>query len=136
MGSTKFTEEQIDYLNQNPFVYKVTPSRLYLTKDFKELFYSDYQDGYQPAEIFSKYGLDPNIIGEQRVWSMSFRIRKEYESNGEFREGYNRKRIPRSGDNNALSEKEELKVLRQKVEYIEQEIAFLKKISSIKNTRK
>ena len=139
MGKKLFTEEQQQLLRQNPYVYCVTGSRLQLTREFKELFLTAYNAGEYPREILINYGFDIGIIGERRVWSISSHIRTEYEKYGEFHEGYS---SPRQRDtthpSSASSETDgdKLRKLQHDVDYLKQEIEFLKKISSIRNTRK
>ncbi|WVP60483.1 hypothetical protein V3C10_14315 [[Clostridium] symbiosum] len=45
-----FTAEQVLMLRENPYTYRVDQSRLAFTKEFKELFYSEYQAGRLPAD--------------------------------------------------------------------------------------
>ena len=139
MSRKQFTKEQIDILRQNPYVYSVTGARLTLTKEFKEIFMTAYQAGELPRSILENHGFDISILGERRVWSISQHIREEFKKYGEFHEGYG----PRSSrntlsvnPNQPLSEKDELKQLRHEVDYLKQEMEFLKKISSIRTTRK
>ena len=139
MSRKQFTREQIEILRQNPYVYSVTGSRLTLTKEFKEIFMTSYKAGELPRTILEDHGFDIRILGERRIWSISQHIREEYKKYGEFHEGYG----PRSycglapaDQNQPISEKDELKQLRHEVDYLKQEIEFLKKISSIRTTRK
>ncbi len=137
MSRKLFTEEQQQLLRQNPHVYSVTGTRLQLTKEFKEVFLSLYNEGKSPREILVSHGFDIDVIGERRIWSISQHIRSEYQKYGELREGYG----PRNTDHSSppeqpATEKEELKQLRHEVDYLRQEVEFLKKISSIRNTRK
>jgi len=139
MSRKQFTREQIEILRQNPYVYSVTGSRLTLTKEFKEIFMTSYKAGELPRTILEDHGFDISILGERRIWSISQHIREEYKKYGEFHEGYG----PRSSrglapadQNQPISEKDELKQLRHEVDYLKQEIEFLKKISSIRTTRK
>ncbi len=136
---TLFTEEQMSALRQNPYVYSVSQSTLSLTKEFKELFYTEYQKGILPRDILEQHSFDLNALGTHRIWSISQHIRAEYEKYGEFHEGYHARRSAADALKSSAqppSEQEQLKVLQAKVDYLEQEMAFLKKISSIRNTRK
>ena len=138
MSRKPFTKEQINILRQNPYIYSVTGTRITLTKEFKEIFMSEYQAGESPRKILEDHGFDISIIGERRIWSISCHIRSEYDKYGEFHQGY-ATRNPGSrtaADPNQLSEKDELKQLRHEVDYLKQEVDFLKKISSIRTTRK
>lgn len=139
MSRKHFTEEQIAVLRQNPYVYSVTPAVLALTKEFKEIFYTAYQNGAPPRRILEDHGFDINIIGERRVWSISQHIRDEYAKYGEFHEGFHGRRPKSDSDQTEKqppSEQDQLKQLQHEVDYLKQEMEFLKKISSIRNTRK
>ena len=139
MSRKQFTKEQIDILRQNPYVYSVTGSRLTLTKEFKEIFLTSYKAGELPRTILENHGFDISIIGERRVWSISQHIREEFKKYGEFHEGYgprSSRSTPSADPNQPLSERDELKRLQHEVDYLKQEMEFLKKISSIRNTEK
>ena len=139
MSRRQFTEEQINILRQNPYVFSVTGTRLTLTREFKELFMTAYQAGELPRSILENHGFDIGILGERRIWSISQHIREEYKKYGEFHEGYGpraSRSTPSADPNQPLSEKDELKQLRHDVDYLKQEMEFLKKISSIRTTRK
>ena len=139
MSRKRFTEEQLNSLRKNPYVYSVTGARMTLTKKFKEIFMAAYQAGELPRTILENHGFDISILGERRVWSISQHIRDEYNKYGEFHEGYrprNPENHPPAGPGQPLSEKDQLKQLRHEVDYLKQEIDFLKKISSVRTSRK
>lgn len=139
MSRRLFTEEQINQLRKNPYVYNITPAKLSFTKEFKELFLASYNKGELPRAILENHGFDIQILGERRVWSISQHIRDEYKKYGEFHQGYGpRSSCPETSgtDMQPLSDKEQIKQLQHRVEYLEQQMEFLKKISSIKSTRK
>lgn len=134
MSKIKFTEEQQEILRSNPFTSTVTASTLSLTKEFKELFYEKYQAGAYPRDILRECGYPVEILGERRICGISYCIKKEYEENGCF---YDRKTPkPEAETPVELSPDQQLKQLQQKLDYLTQEVEFLKKISSIKTTRK
>lgn len=137
MSRKLFTEEQLQLLRKNPYVYSVTNARLQLTKEFKEIFLSLYNEGESPRQILVSHGFDIDVIGERRIWSISHHIRSEYQKYGELQEGY----CPRNTDHTLRADQpataeDELKKLKHEVDYLRQEVEFLKKISSIKNARK
>lgn len=137
MSRKLFTEEQLQLLRQNPYVYSVTSARLQLTKEFKEIFLSLYNEGESPREILVSHGFDIDVIGERRIWSISQHIRSEYQKYGELREGYGPRNTEQtSRPDQPATEEDELKQLKHEVDYLRQEVDFLKKIFSIKNTRK
>ncbi|MBQ8281361.1 MAG: transposase [Lachnospiraceae bacterium] len=136
MSKKPFTAEEIFILRQNPFTYKVTNSTLSFTKEFKELFITEYNSGITPRQILASHGYDPEILGDRRIWGISQHLRAQYEeSGGSFSVSSTVSRRTKN-PNKQLSEKDELKRLRQEVDYLKQEIEFLKKISSIRTTRK
>lgn len=139
MSRKLFTEEQQQLLRNNPYVYSVTASRLQLTKEFKELFMTAYNSGDSPRTILENYGFDIGIIGERRIWCISQYIRTEFQKYGEFCEGFGprqHKRISGAPSNKPLTEQEEIQQLRHELDYLKQEMEFLKKIFSIRTTGK
>ena len=136
MSKKLFTEKQQQLLRQNPYIYSVTDSSISLTKEFKEIFMEAYKGGESPRSILENHGFDFSILGERRIWSISQRIREEFKKHGEFHEGYRHRNASHEPSNERASEADELKQLRHEVDYLKQEIEFLKKISSIKTTRK
>ena len=141
MNRKIFTKEQQQLLRQNPYIYSVTDTRIILSKKFKEIFMEDYNAGKSPRTILEDHGFDISLIGERRIWGISDRIRREYQKYGEFHEGYSARRSLNnhtdSTDQSASpSDADKLKQLQHEVDYLKQEMEFLKKISSIRTTRK
>lgn len=136
-----FTEEQQQLLRQNPYIYSVTETRITLTKEFKEIFMTAYKAGESPRKILEDHGFDISIIGERRIWSISQHIRTKYQKYGEFHEGYGPRDTSAThpvltDTDTPVSEADEIRQLRHEVDYLKQEMEFLKKISSIRTTRK
>ncbi len=48
MSKKVFTNEEVEMLRNNPYTYAVTPHILSFTKEFKELFWKEYQAGEIP----------------------------------------------------------------------------------------
>ena len=141
MSATRnpLTEEQMEALRRNPYVLSVTPTRLSLTKEFKELFYLENQAGASPREILDRYGFDTKALGKYRIHSIGVNIRREHDKYGGFHQGYLRSSQQLNSEASADPEKTEIEQIRQlqhEVDYLKQEMEFLKKISSIRNTRK
>ena len=131
MSKAKFTSEQQQLLRNNPYTVQVTEDVLYLSKEFKELFYKEYLAGAMPRDILEKYGYSPAVLGKQRIWGISHTIRKQFEKTGEFRDVRTQ-----NSSVTAKSPEEKIRQLEHQVNYLTQEVEFLKKISSIRNTRK
>lgn len=140
MARKIFTEEELHTLRQNPYIYSVTETRISLTKEFKEIFLAAYKSGESPRKILADHGFDRDIIGERRIWSISQHIRAEYKQYGCFHDGYAPRRQAMedttTADGKDLSTTAEISRLRHEVDYLKQEMEFLKKIASLKTSRK
>ena len=134
MSKVKFTEEQQQELQNNKYTARVTANSLSFTKEFKELFHNEYLTGVLPREILRRYGYPVEILGKQRIWGIAHCIKKEYESNGSFRDVRSPRPAPARSEE--LTPEQQIKQLQQKLDYLTQEVEFLKKISSIRNIRK
>jgi hypothetical protein len=133
----KFTEEEIAVLSQNPYTYRVTAYQISFTKEFKDLFWSEYQRRLSPSKIFRKYGYDINILGAARMSGFQRTLKAEAEAGLVFHQGPRaageKKRLI-SGDDSVPTET--ILEMQHKIDYLEQEIEFLKKIMSGKRTGK
>lgn len=131
MSKTKFTIEQQLLLRNNPYTVRVTEDVLNLSKEFKEIFYREYLNGAVPRDILEKYGYPADIHGKQRIWGISHMIRKQFEKTGNFRD------VRNPGSHIAAESPEgKIRQLEHQVDYLTQEVEFLKKIFSIRSTRK
>ena len=126
MSKAKFTTEQQQLLRNNPYTVRVTEDVLNLSKEFKELFYKEYLTGILPRDILEKYGYSADILGKQRIWGISHMIRKQFEKTGEFRD------VRNPGSFITLESPEErIHQLEHQVDYLTQEVEFLKKLSQL-----
>lgn len=139
MSKHIFTKEQLQQLQQNPYVFHATSNKIFFTKEFKQIFTLEHQAGQTSEQILIDHGFDPKVLGKYRVFDLPSRFRREYEKHGEFIE-----KLPSPKMNlgtcppphPASSEREELNQLKHEVDYLKQQIEFLKKISLAINTRK
>lgn len=134
MSKQFFTDKQMADLLLNPNVFSVTRSTLMLTKSFKEKFYAEYLKGTLPRNILERHGFSADIIGQRRIWSITQHIKDEYAKYGEFHEG--RKPPGPSKGPAAASGQDPLRRLETRVEYLQQQVEFLKKITSVGISRK
>ena len=91
--------------------------------------------GSIPRDILREHGYPAEWLGKRRIWGIAHCIKKEYETFGDFCD-IQSSRITPDEQEAALSEQQQIRQLQQKLDYLTQEVEFLKKISSIKNTRK
>lgn len=127
MSKILFSEDQIEELRKNPYVKNVTHKSIMYTDEFKEIAVKLYQGGEIPRSIFTDNGFEIAVIGIKRVETSLTRWRKM----SQRIDGYtdlrhtNSKGRPRS---KPRSSEEEVAYLKDKLEYLEQENEFLKKL--------
>lgn len=131
MGGKTFTEEELKILRKNPCTKNATPKTLCFTEDFKEKFFQELLTGKSGRTILEENGYPADILGEERVRSVTYQIKKHISRKQGYDLGYQASEKQQRDDL-----KKEVKRLRNKVEYLENEIEFLKKITEIRNSRK
>lgn len=125
--ASKLTKERIDYLLQNENVAGVTEKNIFFTVEFKEKFYELYQQGMKNISIFYKLGVDPNIVGYNRVRSFVYHLLDDIKCCRGFVGYTNKNCIERTSD----STEEKLKKALTELEYVKQENQFLKRIVAV-----
>ena len=95
MNIKRFTAEELEILRANPYTYKATPAQLRFTAEFKELFWSEYENGRLPKEIIRGCGYDPDVLGASRINGILLHIR-EAAGKGEGFRTESKPRIPRT----------------------------------------
>lgn len=138
MNRNTFTKREIQILKSNPYTYRVTESQIFYTKEFKEEFWRRYQEGETPRKIVEGLGYDPDMLGTARLSGLQINIKKQALRPGGFTEGKGRKKSLKSGmysvDYNPSDET--VVKMQHEIMYLRQEVEFLKKITSLKNTGK
>ena len=128
-----FTEEDMELLRANPYTYEVSEHKITYTKEFKTVYWDDYTTkGMSPRKIFEKYGYSPNVVGTIRIDGFQQAIKREASLGQDFVDGNCPGKSKAYRKEEAKDPKDALIAeLRQTVEYQQQEIEFLKKISMI-----
>lgn len=133
MSRRIFTEEEAELLRSNPFTYRVTDSRIVFTREFKELFMNEFDDnGLSARQIIIKYGYDPDILGSNRINALSSLFRKDLQKKQDLSER-KKQALTVSGEEVTV---DTIRKMQERIEYLEQEMEFLKKISSTGTFRK
>ena len=127
MASKKFTVEEMNRLRENPYVLDVSPNLVHFSVEFKTRFWNLILDGKSQFEAVTKLGIDPDILGKNRVNGLKAMIRKEFKSGKGFRDIETAP--PPFGSYSNPETK--IKYLEQQITYKDQEIEFLKKIVSL-----
>jgi hypothetical protein len=124
MASKVFTEAEMDDLRACPYVLDVSQNIVHFSAEFKELFWNALQEGKRPRDIVIGLGVDPDILGENRVNGLKGMIKGEVKAGKGFRDlkTYN-KDFKEYNDPEAT-----IKFLERRLAYKDQEIEFLKKV--------
>ena len=127
MANKKFTEEEMDHLRASSYVLDVSPSIVHFSAEFKEKFWNSVQARKAPREIVIELGIDPDILGENRVNGLKTMIRNEVRAGKGFRD------LETYGTyvKDFTNPEAKVKYLEQQLAYKDQEIEFLKKIVSL-----
>jgi len=76
MGVNYFSEEQIQELQSNPYIEKISLKAITYSEEFKHHFLIEYEQGKLPSQIFREAAIPPEIIGQIRIDNFSKRVRK------------------------------------------------------------
>jgi transposase len=127
MGTNRFTEEQRELLQSNPYVVKVSETSITYTEELKERFYQDYKAGNPPSAILRAMGFDSRVLGKRRLDHFVAQVKRHEERQEDFRD----RRTESCGRprTKALTPEEKISRLEHQVQYLKQENEFLKKVS-------
>lgn len=124
MANKKFTEEEMNHLRASPYVLDISPSIVHFSAKFKELFWNSIMEGKEPRKIVIELGIDPDILGVNRVSGLKTMIREEVRAGKGFRD------LKTYGSylEEYIDPEAKIKYLEQQLAYKDQEIEYLKKI--------
>lgn len=128
----KFTQEEIDILASNPYTLSVSEVFIKFTPAFKAEFWRRYKAGETNLQIVRALGYEPEILGRARIIGIRRNIENEVKS---------KKGIHNTGkkcvgqDYTDLGFTEALYAMQGELQYLRQEIEFVKKIIAAENGR-
>lgn len=135
-----FDNKQIRMLLNSPHVASVSCNSISYTKEFKEWAWQRYCDGIEPKKIFRDSGIDPTVLGVNRVKGLFDSLRDQKERGLPFNNGnephtelpdklFQLPNIPRKPKYSVIEiTPNELAKLVHQVKYLTQELEFIKKI--------
>ena len=134
MSKIRFSKEDIEKLKDNPYILNISEKAITYTDEFKEKFLELYNKGKMQTEIYRLCEIYPEIIGQKRIDMVAYRLKKKVE----YGENVTDKRKKFSGrpKSKKLTKDEEIQRLKHKIQYQEQQIEFLKKISFVEKKAK
>lgn len=127
MANKKFTEEEMNHLRASKYVLDVSPSIVHFSAEFKKEFWDAFSSGKFPRAIVTALGINPDILGENRINGLKGMIRNEVIAGKGFRDlnTYNQ------CVGQYTTSEGRIQYLEQQLAYKDQEIEFLKKIVSL-----
>ena len=121
----KFSEADIEQLQENENVDYVTSREVVFTEAFKQIAWKEKQSGKTLPSIFRENGIDPQILGFKRIENFSRRLREKARNNEGFSD---ERKVNHRPTEKADSLEEKIVKLEHELAYTRQEVEFLKKI--------
>lgn len=134
MGTKKlFTAEEVEILGANKYTKRVTVASISYTTAFKEAFWDLSLQGCTGTAAFRKLGYDPEILGFERIHNTTKRIRRAAQTpKGLCEDSRCGVKVKRMGfaeaDMEGLSQEEAAKRMQHEIIYLQQQMAFFKKV--------
>jgi len=137
---SEFSPQQLSELLQSPYVAHVTQKSVSYTVRFKDMFWQRYCDGIDPIQIFEDAGFSVETVGRARIFGFAKTLRLQYERGAIWNEGSEpatetgesrilpplpKQRSKRTQD---TINQNDLSRMHHKLQYMEQELEFIKKI--------
>lgn len=82
MSKITFSPKEINILQKNPNVHRVSERAITYTDAFRNKFIDEYLIGKLPRQIFMENGFDVDVMGMSRIDQSAYRWKKAYEKNG------------------------------------------------------
>ncbi|MFH7819150.1 IS3 family transposase [Neobacillus thermocopriae] len=128
MSKITFSSKEINMLQKNPNVQRVSERSITYTDDFKNRFIDEYQAGKFPRQIFEENGFDVDVIGIKRIEQSAHGWKKAYEKNGLIGLTDSRKTASGRPLKRELTPSEVIERQRAKIELLEGQVELLKKL--------
>ena len=131
MSKKLFTKEEIEILDKNIFVKKISAKGITYSDEFKKLFIAENEKGKLPRQIFEECGFDIDIIGMNRIKSSANRWRTTYQKSGVSQLQDTRKFNTGRPSERNLSIEEKYDKLQAKIKLLQAENELLKKLEQL-----
>lgn len=128
MSKVIFSSKDINNLQANPNVKRVSELAITYEDDFKKKFMEEYLGGKSPRQIFEENGFDINILGIKRVEQSAYRWKKAYEKDGIIGLVDTRKTASGRPLERELSQEEIIERQEAKIKILEEQVNLLKKL--------
>lgn len=126
MSKILFTNKEVSNLSKNKWIRNITNNAITYTDDFKIKVIKETGNYQKLArDIFKECGIEPEIVGMQRIYSCVKRWNKKYKKDADVKDS--RKGLSGRPLNRELSESEKLQRAEARIKLLEAENELLKK---------
>ncbi len=128
MARKPLNAEEIAELRSSPYVARVMSGQVHFTPEFKKVLYEELMHGKTVRITLVEHGIDPEILGDKRIWSIAQKLRAKADRDKGFedlRQNNSRKPAKETREQTLASRIEQLE---HELAYTRQEVEFLKKI--------
>lgn len=128
MAKKELNTEELAELRDSPYVDRIVSGRIHYTPEFKREAYRLLMEGRTMRSIFEEHGIDPEILGDKRIWAFSNKLRAKADRDEGFadlRKNNSRKPSNQTPEQALAARVEQLE---HELAYTRQEVEFLKKI--------
>ena len=77
MAKKPLNAEEIAELRSSPYVASIIGNKISFTPEFKRMAYGQMTNGKTMREVFELHGIDPEILGDARIWGFAEKLRAE-----------------------------------------------------------
>lgn len=130
MKQLPFTTEQVKILQENPYTFSITTTSIKYTFDFKIFFANQLNKNLSSVKIFQMAGYDPDILGKERIYNFSKRLKKEIASPGGLKDHTMKLRSSNAKADEERRTDTKIKNMQEKIDHLTQELEVLKKTSA------
>lgn len=137
MTNKRLTPEELEIVRQNPYVVSASSAKITYSLVFKKFALEQSRNGIPSPQIFLMAGFDPEILGKPRMYAAVKSFKREAASPEGLREPRGKSREERldahaKEDLAKKQTKTAIRELQDRVNHLEQQIEFLKKIQSLR----
>ncbi|MFT9599443.1 IS3 family transposase [Mesobacillus sp.] len=130
MSKLTFSSKEINTLQKNPNVQRISERSITYTAEFKNRFIDEYQTGKLPRRIFEENGFNVDVIGMKRVEQSAHRWKKSYEKDGLIGLTDSRKTASGRPLKRELTPSEVIERQKARIELLEGQVELLKKLET------
>jgi len=127
-GRKDLTPAEIAELRENPWIDSIQGQHISYSEDFKKEAYRELMDGKSMHTIFFEHGINPDVVGDGRIYVLTYRLRKRADNEEGFKDlrANNQRKPSKPSKEQTLAAR--VSDLEHELAYTRQEVEFLKKI--------